>query len=76
MNKSFRKSQGIKPTIIDLVADTIEHECAKRMSPPLKIGRMAAEALAFVTVRRLRKEDRKRGYVRVKKRDWLLAGIP
>lgn len=60
MNKSFRKSQGIRSTIVDLVADTIEKECSKNMHPPVKIGRMGAEAVAFVAIRRLRAEDRKR----------------
>ncbi len=60
---------GLPATVNELVAQSIQREL-----PNLNL--MQAEALAFVAIRRLRKEDRKRGYVRVKKRDWLLAGIP
>jgi hypothetical protein len=59
---------GLKPTVNELVAQSIQREL-----PNLNL--MQAEALAFVAIRRLRKEDRKRGYIRVKKIEWLRAGI-
>jgi len=60
MNAMARKQLGLRPTVNDLVADTIERECLTRMSPPLRIDRMQAEALAYVAIRRVRAEDRRR----------------
>jgi hypothetical protein len=63
VNAKMRKQMGLKATVNDLVADSIERECSTMMNPPLSITRMEAEALAFVAVRRLRRADRQTGWV-------------